>query len=103
MSYYTLEREGAKVTVALGAELTDSTVSELRELLCAIQEDGVRDLVLDLSKTVLLDAAGVSLLLAARNGFSKDGRTLKLAAVQPSIFSLLETLRLEKRLNAEMG
>ena len=103
MSCYSLEREGARVKVAMGAELTVSFVPELRELLCAIQDDGVRDLVLDFSKTMFIDTAGLSLLLATRNSFSKDGRTLKLAGVQSSIFSLLETLRLEKRLNAEMG
>jgi anti-anti-sigma factor len=103
MSRYSLAREGAKVTVAMGEELTVSFVPELRELLCAIQDDGVRDLVLDFSKTLFIDTAGLSLLLATRNSFSKDERTLKLAGVQPPVFSLLETLRLEKRLNAEMG
>jgi anti-anti-sigma factor len=103
MSRFPLEREGTKVKVTLGAELTVSFVPELRELLCAIQDDGVRDLVLDFSETTFLDTAGLSLLLAARNGFSQDGRTLKLAGLQRSIFSLLETLRLDKPLNAEMG
>jgi anti-anti-sigma factor len=103
VSRFSLERNGAKVKLAIGAELTVACVSELRELLCAIQDDGVLELVLDFSKTMLLDTAGLSLLLAARNGFSQEGRRLKLAGVQPPVFSLLETLHLEKRLNAEMG
>jgi anti-anti-sigma factor len=103
MSRFPLEREGAKVKVTMGAELTVSFVPELRELLCAIKDDGVLYLVLDCSKTTFLDTAGLSLLLAARNGFSQDGRTLKLTGLQAPLFSLLETLRLEKRLNAEMG
>jgi anti-anti-sigma factor len=103
MSRFSLEREGTKVKLTLGPELTVSCVPELRELLCAIQDDGVKDLVLDLSKTKFLDTAGISLLLATGTGFSKDERTLKLVGVQPPVFSLLETLRLEKRLNAEMG
>jgi anti-anti-sigma factor len=101
MSRFPLEREGAKVKVTLGAELTVSFVPELRELLCAIQDDGVRDLVLDFSETIFLDTAGLSLLLAARNGFSQEGRTLKLAGLRTPLYSLLETLRLDKRLNAE--
>ena len=103
MSRFLLEREGHKVRVHLESELTVSFVPELRELLCAIHDDGVRDLVLDFSKTTFLDTAGLSLLLAARNGFSQDGRTLKLEGLQAPLFALLETLRLEKRLNAEMG
>ncbi len=103
MSRFSLEREGSKVKVTLGTELTVSFVPELRELLCAVQDDGVQELVLDFSNTTFLDTAGLSLLLAARNAFSQEGRTLKLARVQPSVFSLLETLRLGQRLNAEMG
>lgn len=103
MNRFPLERQGTKVTVTLGPELTVSCVPALRELLCAIQDDGVKELVLDFSKTMFLDTAGISLLLATRNGFSKDERTLQLAGVQPPVFSLLETLRLEKKLNAELG
>ncbi len=103
MSRFSLERDGAKVKVILGAELTVSFVPELRELLCAIQDDGVRDLTLDFSKTTFLDTSGLSLLLAARNDFSQEGRSLKLARVPSHVFVILEALRLDKRLNAELG
>ena len=99
MSRFLLEREGHKVRVHLESELTVSFVPELRELLCAVLDDGVTELVLDCSKTTFLDTAGLSLLLAARNSFSEEGRSLKLALAQPSILSLFETLRLCGRLN----
>jgi anti-anti-sigma factor len=102
MSNFPLEREGPKVRVIIGDELTASVVQELRELLCAIADDGVKDLVLDFSKTTFLDTAGLSLLLAARNSFFQD-KALKLACVQPPISSLLKTLGLEQRLNVQMG
>jgi anti-anti-sigma factor len=103
MSRFPLEREGAKVKVAMGTELTVSFVPELRELLCAIEDDGVVDLELDFSKIIFLDTAGLSLLLAARNNFSQSNKAIKLAGVQPAIFSLLKTLGLAERLNAQMG
>ena len=102
MSHFSLAREGSKVSVTMGAELTVPFVPELRELLGAIHDDGVQELVLDFSETTVLDAAGLGLLLAARNSFSRSGRTLKLARVRPPIFSLFETLRLEQRLNAQV-
>jgi anti-anti-sigma factor len=102
MNSYLIEREGAKVKVILGNELIVGGVPELRELLCAIQDDGVTDLSLDLSKTTFLDTAGLSLLLAARNSFSEGERSLRLVGVQPSMFELLRTLRLDQRLNAHM-
>jgi len=103
VSHFSLEREGVKVKVILGTDLTVSCVPELRELLCAIRDDGVQDLTLDFSKTTFLDTAGLSLLLAARNGFSQEGRTMRLISVRSSVFSVLETLRLDQRLNAERG
>jgi anti-anti-sigma regulatory factor len=60
MSRFLLEREGSKVKVQLEAELTVSCVPELRDLLCAIYEDGVKHLVLDCSRTTLLDSAGLT-------------------------------------------
>jgi anti-anti-sigma regulatory factor len=102
MSQFSLDRQGPKVTVKMCAELTAPVVSELRDLLCAIQEDGVQELTLDLSDTTVLDAAGLSLLLAARNSFQGQ-RAFKLAAVQPQLFSILETLRLDRSLNAQTG
>jgi anti-anti-sigma factor len=99
MNQFLLEREGAKVKVILVAELTSAVVPEL---LCAVEEDGVREVVLDCAKTMLVDSAGLSLLLAARNSFSQPPRILRLVGVQPSLFSVLETLRLHRYLNAQM-
>ena len=69
MSRFSLEREGPKVKVTVATDLTAETVPELRELLCAIQEDGVTDLTLDLSGTQVLDATGISLLVATANSY----------------------------------
>jgi anti-anti-sigma factor len=102
MNSFLIEREGTKVKVILGAELIVAVVPELRELLCAIQDDGVTQVTLDFSKTAFLDTAGLSLLLAARNSFSGGDKSLSLAGVQPALFELFRTLRLEQRLNAHM-
>ena len=102
MSRFSLDRQGPKVTVKMCAELTASVVSELRDLLCAIQEDGVQELTLDFSGTTELDASGLSLLLAARNSFRAQ-QAFRLASVQPQILTILETLRLDRSLNAQTG
>ncbi len=102
MSDFVLEREGSKVKVVVGGELSAAVVPELRDLLCAIQEDGVNDLVLDFSQTGLVDGAGILLLLAAYSSFA-SGKSLKLVRVPREVFSLLETLRLAERLGAQIG
>ena len=101
MSDFVLERAGSKVRVVLENELSAAVVPSLLELLCAIREDGVNDLALDFSQTALVDAAGLHLLLAARNSFSDDNKSLKLARVSHDIWSLLEILQLSKRLHAQ--
>ena len=103
MSDFVLERDGSKVKVVVGDELSAAIMPELRELLCAIQDDGVKDLALDFSQTTMVDAAGIRLLLAAYNSFAGGGKSMRLTAVPRAIFSLLETLRLSDRLGALIG
>jgi anti-anti-sigma factor len=102
MSRFSLDRHGPKVTVKIGAELTASVVPELRDLLCAIHDDGVHELTLDFAGTTVLDAAGLSLLLAARNSFQAQ-QAFRLAAVPPHLFSIFEIFGLDRRLNAQTG
>lgn len=103
MSRFLLEREGPKVKVIVGAELSGETCPELRELLCAIMEDGVTDLALDLTGTAVVDAAGIALLVAAANSYAVGGRHMALLSVPRAIFSLLQTLRISQRLGAQTG
>jgi anti-anti-sigma factor len=103
MTDFVLERDGSKVKVVVGNELSAAVVPELRELLCAIQDDGVKELALDFSQTTMVDAAGIRLLLAAHNSFASGGKSIRLTAVPRAIFSLLETLRLSDRLGARTG
>ncbi len=103
MSHFSLEREGQKVKVTVGSDLTAQTAPELRELLCAILEDGGTDLALDFSGTTLLDATGIALLVAAANSYQGGEKRLALLSVPRGIFSLLETLRISQRLGAQMG
>jgi anti-anti-sigma factor len=103
MGRFLLERQGSKVKVMVGGDLSADTAPELRELLCAILEDGVTDLSLDFSGTTLLDATGIALLMAAANSFSGADKHMALLSVPRGIFSLLQTLRISQRLGAQMG
>jgi ABC-type transporter Mla MlaB component len=50
-----------------------------------------------------VDAAGIRLLVAAHNSFSKGPKSLALVQVPRTVLSLLETLRLDARLHARAG
>jgi anti-anti-sigma factor len=101
MNGFSIEREGPKVKVMIATDLTAKTVPELRELLYAIQEDGVTDLALDLSGTKALDATGISLLVATANSYRSGSGRLTLRSVPRNIFSLFQTLRIAQRLGAQ--
>jgi anti-anti-sigma factor len=101
MSRFSIEREGPKVKVMVATDLTAEVVPELRGLLCAIQDDGVTDLALDLSGTKALDATGISLLVATANSYRDGNKHLTLRSVPRSIFSLLQSLRIAQRLGAQ--
>ena len=101
MSRFSLEREGPNVKLTIATDLTAEVVPELRELLCAIQEDGVTDLSLDLSGAKALDATGISLLVATGNSYRGGNKRLTLRSVPRSIFSLLQSLRIARRLGAQ--
>lgn len=103
MSRFPLERDGAKVKLMVGTDLSAETAPELRDLLCAILEDGVTDLSLDFTGTASLDAGGIALLMSAANSFSGGDKRLALVSVPRSVFSLLQTLRISQRLGAQMG
>jgi anti-anti-sigma factor len=101
MDRFSLEREGPKVKVTIATDLTAETVPELRDLLCAIQEDGVTDLALDLSGAKVLDATGISLLVATANSYRGGSKHLTLRSVPRNIYSLFQTLRIARRLGAK--
>ena len=103
MSRFLLERDGSKVKVMVGSDLSAETAPELRDLLCAILEDGVTDLSLDFFGAMLLDAAGIALLMSAANSFSGGEKHMAMVSVPRGIFSLLQTLRISQRLGAQMG
>jgi anti-anti-sigma factor len=103
MTRFLLERDGAKVKVIIGSDLSAETAPELRELLCAVLEDGVTDLTLDFSGTMLLDATGIALLMSAANSYGGGDKRLTLLSVPQTIFSLLQTLRISQRLGAHVG
>jgi anti-anti-sigma factor len=102
MSRFMIERDGARIKVMIGPQLASPENVELRELLFAILDDGGKELVLDLSQTSFIDAAGIRVLLMASNSFSGD-KSCKLVSVQRNIYTFLESLRLHQRLGAQMA
>lgn len=81
--------------VAISGRLTLIEVSEAREKLKGIAQNGSGRMVIDLSETTFMDSGGLSVLISAFKAIqAREGR-LVLAAPSPAIQSLIELTRLQ--------
>jgi anti-sigma B factor antagonist len=82
------------------AEKLDSTVApELKSELVLINNEGIVNVIIDLSQTRYCDSSGLSSVLVG-NRLCKNGNgTLVLAGLQPSVMKLITISQLEPVLN----
>jgi len=99
MADYTIERNAKHCRVQLAGDLTASNVPALRAALKTELDAGVRDVVIDLARTGMLDSSGIGVLIAVFNSLSTLKGTLKVINVSTEIFQLLQSMRLVARLN----
>ncbi|MBK1618187.1 hypothetical protein CKO42_06965 [Lamprobacter modestohalophilus] len=82
-------------------ELTAAVVPVLqRRLRDALTTNGA-NLVVDLEQIQVIDAAGIGLLIAAKNSVAEQQGQLRLINVPVPVYNLLKTMRLAGCLNAE--
>jgi anti-anti-sigma factor len=90
-------REDDRVVLRPANEaIVTGSLPALRSKLQEIVEEGVRELVLDLSEVPMVDAGGIGLLLATHNSLFEAGGSLTVIHASPEIFELFETLRLSR-------
>ncbi|MCC6489439.1 MAG: STAS domain-containing protein [Candidatus Hydrogenedentes bacterium] len=95
-----LERDGARVRILLGAQLTAAVVPEVQAALKQELDAGISEFEFDLSSTEALDSSGIGLLIAASNSLSRTHGSIRLVNVAPEIMKLLQSMRLVERLHA---
>jgi len=91
-----ITKDGEKVFVRPGRDITASTVEELQRKLTSLIDGGARDVVLNLTEIEMIDSLGLGLLVATHNSLSEVGGGLSLTNVSKDIFGLLTTMRLNK-------
>jgi anti-sigma B factor antagonist len=100
---YRVERTGANCQVSLTGSLTAIVVPELKEVLRRELEADARELVFDLSETIMIDSSGIGLLIATSNSVSQKQGTMLITNPQTEIYKLLSNMRLVSRLNVCLG
>jgi anti-sigma B factor antagonist len=86
----TTDRDGARAVVTVQGELDAYTAPGLEDHVGALLDDGVTDLVLDLSQTGFLDSSGLRALLTQHRRLEAGNGRLELRDASEPVLRLLE-------------
>lgn len=93
----TVIREGNKVVIRpVGGDIVAACVPELRSQMRNIVEQGVEDLVVDLSEVHMVDSCGIGLLISAHNSLRKAGGRLAVVHASAELLDLFQTMRMHQ-------
>ncbi len=93
-----IERSGARVVVRPEHDIVASVVNDMQHELQRLVDDGVRTVVIDMTRVDMLDSIGIGLLIATHNSLQAVGGALVLEHVNPDIRKLLSVMRLDQHL-----
>jgi anti-sigma B factor antagonist len=93
-----VRREPDYAIVTAAGEVGIATVSQLREQLFALAEDGRRPLVADLDQVSFIDAAGLCALVGAARRAAAHGASLLVVCARPQAWRLLGLTGLDRHI-----
>ena len=79
-----------------GDSIVAASIPELRATLRGIIEQGVRNLVVDLTGVQMVDSSGIGLLISAYNSLRKVGGQLAVIHASTEILELFQTMRMHQ-------
>jgi anti-sigma B factor antagonist len=92
-----ITREDNKAIVRpAGEDIVAASIPELRSKMRGIVEEGVRDLVIDLTDVRMVDSCGIGLLISAYNSLRKVGGSLSVIHASAEILQLFRTMRMHQ-------
>lgn len=77
-------------------DITASSAPLIRVDLKNLIAEGVRDLVIDMTNTRVIDSTGIGLLVATHNSLARLNGKLAIKNVSQDLFELLKAFRLDK-------
>jgi anti-anti-sigma factor len=91
-----ITRTGEEACLAPGGDIIAASVTEIRSMLKSLLEEGVRQLVIDLSEVKVIDSSGIGMLVAAHNSLSRQGGKLSVIHASEELLDLLKAFRLDR-------
>jgi anti-sigma B factor antagonist len=92
---YCTKTVGSTVTLNISGELDALTVTDLRQELDKIVEQGGERVIVDLSGLRLIDSSGVGALVSLFKRVRAEGRHFEVAGIQGQPLSIFQVLRLD--------
>jgi anti-anti-sigma factor len=90
-------REDNKTVVRpAGDNIVAATIPELRSKMREIVEQGVHELVVDLTDVQMVDSSGIGLLISAYNSLRKVGGSLAVIHASAELMELFQTMRMHQ-------
>lgn len=97
---YTIDKQEKYAIFELGEENLNSMIApSLKSEFVILINEGISNLILDLSDVKYVDSSGLSAILAANRLWSVNGTFILTGAVHPSVVKLISITRLETVVN----
>ena len=88
--------ENKAVIRPAGDSIVAASVPELRARMRGMVDEGVRDLVVDLTDVQMVDSSGIGLLISAYNSLKKVGGQMAVVHASRDILDLFRTMRMHQ-------
>jgi anti-anti-sigma factor len=96
MANTTVIQKDDRTVVEPAGDVVAALLPELRSVLRGALAGGIRELVMDLAHTRMVDSSGLGLLIAAHNSMRKAGGRLSVVNASPEVFDLLRSMRMHQ-------
>jgi anti-anti-sigma factor len=92
-----ITREDNKAVIRpAGDSIVAASIPELRSKMRGIVDEGIRELVVDLTDVQMVDSSGIGLLISAYNSLRKVGGRLAVIHASAEILALFQTMRMHQ-------
>ncbi len=88
--------EEKKATVKIQGDIVSSAIDGLKSEFKETIENGITEILLDLSEVKYIDSLGIGLLVATHKSLMKSDSNLQLSNVSEDILKILNMLRLDQ-------
>jgi len=93
---FEIRRDGESTVVEMHGDIVASSVPELRPALQQLVRPGMREMVVDLADTTMVDSTGLGLLLSAFNSVRRAEGTFAVVNASSELLELFRALRLHQ-------